>query len=97
MGVEPHRVVLYSRPGCHLCDQAREVIVAVCRRHPFVFEEIDIERDDGLTRDYGFRVPVVAVDGQDTFEIEVGPDELAALVGGRGGAGGSRSEADGRA
>lgn len=80
MEVEPHSVVLYSRPGCHLCDRAREVILKVRRLHPFDLDEVDIERDDDLIRDYGYRVPVVTVDGSEMFEIEVRPDELAALV-----------------
>ncbi len=82
MGAHAHAVILYSRRGCHLCDEAREVIVAVRRRHPFAFEEVDIEREDALIREYGFRVPVVVVDGREAFEIDVSPDELGALVGG---------------
>ncbi|MGZ8567720.1 MAG: glutaredoxin family protein [Actinomycetota bacterium] len=82
MGPQAHSVILYSRPGCHLCDQAREVIAAVRRHHPFAFEEIDIEGEDVLVREYGFRVPVVSVDGREAFEIEVPADDLAALVAG---------------
>jgi glutaredoxin len=74
------QVVLYSRPGCHLCDAAREVVLAVRQRHPFAFEEVDIEGSDDLVRDYGIRVPVVAVDGEEVFEIEVEASRLAALV-----------------
>jgi hypothetical protein len=74
------RVVLYSRTGCHLCDVAREALVAERVRTPFELEEIDIEADDALVRDYGFRVPVVEVDGVERFEISVDPAELARLV-----------------
>jgi hypothetical protein len=76
----PHRVVLYARAGCHLCDIARDTILAVRERHPFAFEELDIEASDDLVRDYGFRVPVVAVDGAEAFEIEVSAAVLAQLV-----------------
>lgn len=75
-----HRVVLYSREGCHLCDEARAVVLGVRDRHPFSFEEIDIERDDDLLREYGIRIPVVAVDGDERFEISVDAAELEALV-----------------
>ena len=75
-------VVLYSRPGCHLCDEARSVIESVRARHPFGFEEIDIERDDDLLVRYGIRIPVVTIDGRERFEIAVDAAELAALVGG---------------
>lgn len=75
-----HRVVLYARAGCHLCDVARETIAAVRARHPFELEELDIDTDDGLVRDFGLRVPVVAVDGEEAFEIEVPAEALAELV-----------------
>ena len=75
-------VVLYSRPGCHLCDDARAVLEAVQREVAFAMEEIDIESEDGLIRDYGLRIPVVAIDGQELFEIAVDADALRAAVGG---------------
>jgi hypothetical protein len=74
------RVVLYSRNGCHLCDQARDVILSVRAREPFAFDEVDIETDDDLLREYGIRIPVVAVDGEERFEIAVDPGEFEALV-----------------
>jgi glutaredoxin len=75
-------VVLYSRPGCHLCDEARAVIEAVRAEIGFDLEEIDIESDDTLIRDYGLRIPVVAIDGEDLFEISVKAAALRAAVGG---------------
>lgn len=75
-------VVLYARPGCHLCDDARVVIEAARAEVAFVFEEVDIESDDALVRDYGLRIPVVAVDGEELFEISV--DETALLAAVRG-------------
>ena len=75
-------VVLYARPGCHLCDDARAVIKAARAEVAFVFEEVDIESDDALVRDYGLRIPVVAVDGEELFEISV--DETALLAAVRG-------------
>jgi glutaredoxin len=73
-------VVLYARPGCHLCDVARSVIEDVRASDPFEFREIDIETDDALIRDYGIRIPVVAVDGRERFEISVDPAQLRAAV-----------------
>ena len=63
------RVTLYSRPGCHLCDEARTVIERVRRRLPFELREQNIESDDGLLRRYLERIPVVAIDGRDMFEL----------------------------
>lgn len=76
----PHHVVLYARVGCHLCDVARSTIEAVRARHPFIFEEVDIATDDGLIRDFGARIPVVVVDGDEVFEVEVPAGRFAALV-----------------
>ena len=73
-------VVLYSRPGCHLCDAARDVILAERGRADFMFEEIDIEGSDDLLKEYGVRIPVVVVDGLERFEIEVDPRGFADLV-----------------
>ena len=74
-------VVLYSRPGCHLCDEARAVLEAERARTPFDLEELDIETDDALVKEYGIRIPVVTIDGVERFEIAVDPGELARLVG----------------
>lgn len=75
-----HRVVLYARAGCHLCDVARATIEAVRARHPFELREIDIEGNDALLRDFGVRIPVVSVDGEEVFEIDVPAAGLTALV-----------------
>ena len=80
---------MYSRPGCGLCDEAREVILAVREGRAaaagasgvaFDYDEIDISGDDALELEYGIRIPVVAVDGKELFEIAVDPAGLAAAV-----------------
>lgn len=73
-------VTLYSRPGCGLCDEAREVILAERARTPFAFEEVDVSADDALELEYGIRIPVVLVDGVEAFEVRVDPRAFAALV-----------------
>ena len=75
------RVVLYSRPGCHLCDEARAVIAAERERTPFAFDEVNVETDDALELEYGIRIPVVVIDGVERFEISVDPVVLAEAVG----------------
>jgi glutaredoxin len=74
------RVVLYSRPGCHLCDEARDVVLAEQATTPFAFEEVDIDEDDDLVREYGIRIPVVTVNGEERFDYRVDPGEFARLV-----------------
>jgi glutaredoxin len=69
-------VVLYGRPGCCLCDDAREVIERVRARRPFALSERNIESDRELLREYLERIPVVAIDGDEAFELFVDETEL---------------------
>jgi glutaredoxin len=74
------QVVLYSRPGCHLCDVARDIVLAQQTRSGFDFSEIDVSGEDALELEYGIRVPVVLIDGLERFEIQVDPAQFALLV-----------------
>ncbi len=71
------RLVLYGRDGCHLCDEARAVLVRI--GHPF--EEVDIEADPELHGRYLERIPVVALDGVDLYDFFVDESDLRARVG----------------
>jgi hypothetical protein len=70
-------VVLYSRTGCCLCDEARVVLMRVRTRRPFRFRECDIDTDDSLLRTYLERIPVVTIDGVEAFEFFVDESELS--------------------
>lgn len=61
--MNPSRVTLYSRPGCHLCDTAREVVQRVCAETGTGWDEVDITTDDRLVAEYGEQIPVTLVDG----------------------------------
>jgi len=74
------QVVLYSRPGCHLCDEARAVLVAARARTSFDLDEVDIESSDALIREFGLRIPVVVIEGRVEFEYSVDPRALDALL-----------------
>ncbi|MGB0099614.1 MAG: glutaredoxin family protein [Nocardioides sp.] len=58
------RVTLYSRPGCHLCDDARAVIARVCADLGEEYAEVSIDTDPALQRRYGEEIPVTLVDGR---------------------------------
>jgi len=63
-------VVVYSRPGCHLCDEAIEQIASFHREgYRFDLHEVDIESNDLLLRRYLERIPVVEVDGLEVSEL----------------------------
>jgi glutaredoxin len=69
-------VVLYSRPGCCLCDDARETLLRIRAEHPFELVERDIEADENLLRAYLERIPVVSIDGLEAFDLFVDEHEL---------------------
>ena len=70
-------VTLYGRPDCHLCDRAREEILALGSAGlEFELREVDIESDDRLMRTYLERIPVVAVDGEVISELVLDRDAL---------------------
>ena len=69
-------VYLYTRPGCHLCDRARDVLEAA----GIAFEEVDITTDPALEAEYGVLIPVVEQEGRQLFEAGMDPSELPALL-----------------
>ncbi len=69
-------VVLYTRPGCHLCDDARVVLERVRTELGFTLVERDIELDEALHRAYLERIPVIAIDGVEAFDFFVDEAEL---------------------
>jgi glutaredoxin len=69
-------VTLYGRPGCHLCDDARDALQALQGRLRFDLQEVDITVDDALHARYLERVPVIALDGEELFDYYVDGDAL---------------------
>ena len=74
------RVTLYGKPGCHLCDDARAVVAAVCAELGETFEEVDITASAELVRRYGEEIPVTLVDGAQHDFWRVDPDRLRAAL-----------------
>ena len=74
-------VTLYGKPGCHLCDEARAVVLELRSRRRFDLEEVDVSVDPGLHRLYGERIPVLALDGEELFEYFVDAGVLDARLG----------------
>ena len=64
-------VEIYSRPGCHLCDTAKEVIEEVRERFSFELRVINVETDPELERKYGEEIPVVVINGRKAFKYYV--------------------------
>ena len=69
-------VILYGRPGCHLCDEARDLLFDLRGEGlEFDLEEVDIESEEALLRRFLERIPVVTVDGRVVSELV--PDRAA--------------------
>ncbi|MEV1287109.1 glutaredoxin family protein [Micromonospora sp. NPDC049679] len=59
------RLTLITRPGCHLCDDAKEAIARVAAATGDEWVEVDVTGDLELEREYGERLPVVLLDGRE--------------------------------
>ena len=70
------RVTLYARAGCCLCDDARRVLSDARRRADFDYEELDIDLDPELRRQYNDEVPVIAINQVKAFKYKVTRDEF---------------------
>jgi glutaredoxin len=59
-------LTLYSRPGCHLCDDMKATVERVVRSmpEPIAIEEVDISTDSALEARYGLEIPVLLVNGK---------------------------------
>ena len=62
------RVLVYSKPDCHLCEQAMAALRALRSQLAFELREVDISADDALQRRYFDRIPVVLVEGEELCE-----------------------------
>lgn len=74
------RIVLYERDGCHLCDEARVLMDEMIG--PDRYERVDVDAHAELVLRYGFRVPVIAVDGVDRLEAPMTAPDLRVLLAG---------------
>ena len=79
-------LTIYSRPGCHLCDEMKAVVIGVLRRRPDLsLEEVDISSDPALEALYGLEIPVLMIDGRKAAKYRVGEEELSRMLVGRAG------------
>jgi len=76
------RITLYSRPGCHLCDEARAVIETVCADTGEAYAEVDIDQDPDLRERFTNEVPVTYVDGRQHDFWRVSEQRLRAALAG---------------
>jgi hypothetical protein len=73
-----HRIVLYERAGCHLCEEAAVLLDEMLGADRY--DRVDIDTDDDLLVRYGHRIPVVTVDGVERLEVPITGPDVRALV-----------------
>lgn len=74
------RVTLYTRPGCHLCDEAKEAISAARCVDEYTLDEVNIESDPRLLHSYRNHIPVILIDEVEAFRHRVAPEEFCRHV-----------------
>ena len=62
-----HQVILYTRPGCHLCHDMKRRLTLAAKELRFVINEMNIEDSPTLRVRYGQDIPVVMVNGEEAF------------------------------
>jgi len=87
-------LTIYSRPGCHLCDEMKAIVhrVANAAKPALAIEEIDISTDPGLETRYGLEIPVLLVDGKKVAKYRITEDALTRIVRDRTGRAGQADE-----
>lgn len=65
------QIILYTRPGCHLCEEAKGEILAANCSDEYVLEEVNIETDPALVKRYGWEIPVVVINGIKVFKYRL--------------------------
>ena len=74
------RVLVLTRPGCHLCEEAISVVESVVAETGDSYEERNVDRDPELLRRYSEQVPVIFVDGRQHDFWRVDPGRLRAAL-----------------
>ena len=78
-------VTLYSRPGCHLCDDMKTIVDRVARSVPLNVDIVDISTDPQLEARYGVEIPVLLIEGKKAAKYRVSEEELLLILKGRTG------------
>ena len=74
--MEKATVIIYTRPGCHLCDEAKTAITSSGCDGEFILEEVNIDKDPALGERYGYDIPVIFINGVKVFKHRVKPAEF---------------------
>jgi thioredoxin-like negative regulator of GroEL len=78
-------LTIYSRPGCHLCEEMKAVVERVVREMPgqFALDEVDISANPDLEAQYRLEIPVLAIEGTKVAKYRITARELARAISAR--------------
>jgi glutaredoxin len=74
------KVILYTKPGCHLCEEAKAQIHAANCADLYELQEVNIETDPALMKLYGLKIPVITINGTEAFKYRVSPTEFRQVI-----------------
>ena len=74
------RLTIYGKPGCHLCDEMKDVVGRVIAHSGIALEVIDISTDPVLTERYGMEIPVLLIDGRKVAKYRVSEPQLRRML-----------------
>jgi glutaredoxin len=73
-------IVFYTKPGCHLCDEARAHLEELATQRELDLREVDIRRDPAIFDRYRYRIPVITVDGAERLEGRIEANDILHLL-----------------
>jgi len=77
------QLTIYSRPGCHLCDEMKQVVAAVGDRFDLAVTEINIDTDPELEKKYGWEIPVLLIEGVKVAKYRISEADLTRALSAR--------------
>ncbi len=73
-------LTIYSRPGCHLCDEMKAIVARVAQRVPLTLDDVDISTNPALEQRYGLEIPVLLVNGAKAAKFRVTEEALMRMM-----------------
>jgi glutaredoxin len=78
------RLTIYSKPGCHLCDDMKAIVQStIADRTDILLDEVDISTDPDLLDRYGLEIPVLMIDGRKAAKYRISSEQIRRMIEGR--------------
>lgn len=74
------KITIYSKKDCHLCEEAKALLVRFANQYPIEIEELNIEEDEGLFEKYRDEIPVIFLNGRKLFKYRIDEKKLRKVI-----------------